>query len=229
MTEVLVESFRRELSDLTGYLIERSLIDDQQVPARRARGQQIVVLESDYWSRDDIPRVQRKIPYATLYEELATSGAYDLRFLDGALVQFRYEFNKDGRQLHRSRVAFFPSPDLTPYQEDPELYLHDEVYGEVVDPRVVPVPLRFDFDSRDDVVRDLLHPASHLTIGQYPHCRVPLTGALTPYFFVELVLRSFYRTNDWVHTDDLPAPRVQMPSTITAREQNYAHISLPST
>jgi hypothetical protein len=226
MAELLVEVFRKEFTDLVRYLIEHSLVDDQNMPARRARGNSIVTLQSDYWS--DSPRIQRKVPYTTLYDDLVAARAYDLRFLDGALVQVQYEFDSRGSQLRRARAAFLPSPDLTPYQEDQELYLHDEIYGDVVDPRVVPVPLRFDFDSRANVVTDLLHPYSHMTIGQYPHCRVALSSALTPYFFLELILRSFYRTNTKLHTDDLPAPRVRMPRTITTREESYAHLRIPS-
>ncbi len=227
MSDLLVELFRKELVDLIGYLVEHSLVDEQRVPSRRSRGNNIVALESDYWSRD-IPRVQRKVPYASLYAELVGAGAFDIRFLDGALVQVQFEFGNKGRELQRARIAFLPSPELTPFQEDPTLYLHDEVYGDVVDPRVVPVPLRFDFDSRSDVVRDLLHPCAHLTIGQYPHCRVPITSAMTPYFFLELILRSFYRTNDKLHTDSLPQPRVKMPATITRREMSLAHLAMPS-
>lgn len=225
MAEKLVELFRKEFIDLVGYLLEHSLVDDQNIPARRSRGRRIVALESDYWS--DSPRLQRKVPYSDLYDDLAKARAYDLRFLDGALAQVQYEFDADGAQLRRARVAFLPSPDLTPYQEDPGLYLHDEIYGDVVDPRVVPVPLRFDFDSRPEVVKDFLHPHSHMTIGQYPHCRVPLSGGLTPHFFIELILRSFYRTNTKVHTDDLPASRVRMPKTITEKEERYAHMAMP--
>lgn len=225
MAEKLVDHFRRECIDLIGYLVEHSLVDDQNTPARRARGHGIVALESDYWA--DPPRMQRKVPYAVLYDDLVDARAYDLRFLDGALAQVQYEFDSNGAKLRRARVAFLPSPDLTPYQEDPGLYLHDEVYGDVVDPRVVPVPLRFDFDSRANVVKDFLHPHSHMTIGQYPHCRVPLSSALTPHFFVELILRSFYRTNTKLHTDTLPTPRVHMPKTITPKEERYAHLALP--
>lgn len=221
----LVDLFCRELHEQIGYLVEQSLVDDQRWPARRRRGNN-EVLESDYWAVGH--RLQRKVPYSELYDACRAEKAYDLRFLDGALVQVRYEFRADSHELLRSRAAFLPSPDLTPYQEDPELYLHDEVYGDVIDPRVVPVPLRFDFDSRPAVVKDLLHPQSHLTLGQYPHCRVALSNAITPYYLIELLLRSFYRTDSILNTFNLPRPLVQMPKTITETEQNYAHVSVPA-
>ena len=185
-------------------------------PVRRDRGNNIVLLQSDYW--DSAPRMQRKVPYSELYAELIEAEAYDMvRFLDGALVQLRYEFAADTDILRRSRVAFLPSPDLIPYQEQLDLYLMDEIYGDVVDRRVVARPLRFDFDSRQQVAKDLHHPVSHLTIGQYPYCRLAATGAITPYYFVELILRAFYRTDDFIHVGELPGPRALMPKTISPR------------
>ena len=225
LADVLVDTFRAELIDLIGYVISESLVDDQNIPARRSRGNDIVVLQSDYW--DSAPRLQRNIAYAQLHSELVEARAYDLRFLDGAIVQMQYEFSEKSGGLLRSRAAFLPAPDLTAFQEQPDLYLLDEVYGDVIDLRVVAVPLRFDFDSRPTVAKDLHHPQSHLTLGQYPHCRVALTSAITPYYFMELILRSFYRTKDWLCTDDLPAPRVRMNKTITAREESLVHLGLP--
>lgn len=81
---------------------------------------------------------------------------------DGAMVQMRYAFSASTGQLLRSSASFLPSPDLTPYQDDPELYITDQVYGEIVDPRVVPVPLQVDFDG--GASQDLHHPHSHLMI-----------------------------------------------------------------
>lgn len=172
--------------------------------------------------------MQRRVEYSTLYTELVTAGAYDLRFLDGALVQLQYEFSAAAGTLLRSRAAYLPAPDLSPFQEDPDLYLLDEVYGDVLDRRVVTVPLRLDFDSRPGVAKDLHHPQSHLTLGQYPHCRLPIASPVTPYYFLELLLRSFYRTDDWLCTDHMPGPRVRMPNTITARERELLHLSLPT-
>ncbi|GAB2472122.1 DUF2290 domain-containing protein [Xylanimonas ulmi] len=224
MPEPLVESFRKEFHDVAVYLIEKSLVDHQNFPARRTRSDDVVVLESDYWKT--APRMQEKVPYSQLYEGAFDASAYDLRFLDGALVQMRYEFSKRSGQLLRSSASFLPSPDLTAYQDDPQLYLRDEVYGDVVDPRVVPVPMRVDFDAGAAV--DLHHPHSHMTFGLYEHCRIAVTAAMTPWHFLELVLRSFYRTKDWLGTDELPGPRVKMPKTITPREQELGHFAVPA-
>lgn len=232
MDKPLVELFRKEISDITGYLIANSLIDSQNYPARRQRIDNIEVLQSDYWESDywdNARRMQRaNVEYATHYRELAAAGAYDLRFLDGALVQLQYEFATDTGDLRRGCASFLPAPDLLPYQDESALYLLDEVYGDVVDRRVVTVPIRFDFDSRADVIQTVHHPQSHLTIGQYPLCRVAVCSAVTPYYFLELVLRCFYRTRQSLPTEGMPGPKARMNKTITLEEEGLVHICLPT-
>ena len=229
VSEPPIEKFRKELLDLTGHLIEQSLADDQNSVVRREVGHGLAVLEAPYWSSEDCPDLFAPVPYGELHKRFAAQRAYDLRLLDGGLIQFRFEFTtKRPGKLRRSRLAYLPSPDLTPFQEDPDIYLQDEVFGDVVDLRAVTTPVRFDYDSRDEVVTDLHHPVSHVTLGQYPHCRIAASGPITPYYFVEFVLRSFYRTASWLATEHLPKPRVRIPLTITDLERSLLHFGLPT-
>lgn len=229
-TKPPVEQYRKELVELTSHLLELSMVDDQSLAVRREVGGGRVALEASYWSSEESsPDLFGNVPYAELYARFLEQRAYDLRFLDGGLVQARFEFASDrAGELLRSRLAYLPSPDLTPFQDDPEVYLHDELFGDVVDVRAVTVPFRFDYDGREDVVVDLHHPVSHATLGHYPHCRVAVSGPITPYYFVEFLLRSFYRTQGWLATDGLPGPRVKIQSTITDLERSLLHFGLPT-
>lgn len=228
-----VAEFERELQGLTGALLACGLVDDQNFVHRKTTGNQAdgtqrVVLEANYWTDPDI-NVMASIPYDQLHANLSERRAYDLRFLDGGLIQVRFEFEPfKGGELRRSRLAYLPSPDLTPFQQDPDIYLNDELFGSVVDVRAVTTPLRFDYDTRDAVVVDLHHPAAHVTLGQYPHCRLAASGPITPYYFVELVVRSFYRTKTSFPTDSLPHPRLEVPTTITANELALVHFGVPT-
>lgn len=221
----LLTCIEREIEQATWFLVGRGLVDDQNVPSRRTGSGGIIQLQAGYW--DSAPRMQEKIPYTDLYERLIETRAYDLRFLDGALVQLQYEFEGSDLLL-RSVLRFLPSPDLTSYQEDPDLYLRDELYGHVIDRRVVSVPFRFDFDGRAGVARDCLHPVSHLTLGQYPHCRVAAASAVSPYYFIEFVLRSFYRSQYELGTAELPGPFAAFPRTVTRAEESTIHLELPT-
>lgn len=228
-----VTGFLAEVTELTAHLIEVGLVDDQnfaysKVIGNQLDGTQVVVLEAAYWSDPDV-NVLATIPYVDLHASLTERRSYDLKFLDGGLVQFRFEFEPtDGGALRRSRLAYLPSPDLLPYQTDPEIYLHDELFGDIVDVRAVTTPIRFDFDSRPASVADLHHPMAHVTFGQYPYCRIAATGPTTPYYFLEFVMRSFYRTKNHLPTDALPGPRLGVTPTITQRELSLVHFGLPA-
>lgn len=227
-SESPVETFRKELVDITGHLLAISMVDDQNLAVRREVGGGRVALEASYWS-NEAPDLFEAVGYDDLYATFVSQRAYDLRFLDGGLVQVRFEFAADRRgHLLRSRLAYLPSPDLTPFQEDPSIYLNDEIFGDVVDLRVVTVPVRFDYDTSEQAVVDLHHPVSHVTLGQYPHCRIAASGPITPYYFLEFLLRSFYRTRDRLATEDLPRPRVEAPSTITDLERSLLHFGMPT-
>src|SRR5256714_8639020 len=60
-------------------------------------------------------------------------------------------------QVHLPTVAC-GATYLEEFQNNPEIYIADEMYAEVIMKNIVPFPLRFDFDSRTEVVRELEHP-----------------------------------------------------------------------
>jgi len=142
--------------------------------------------------------------------------------LDGAMLQMVYEFA--GRELVRHRLAFLPSPNLLDFQNDPELYVEELMYADVVENGVVTVPLRFDYDGRDGVAIELDHPLSHLTLGQYSGCRIPVTAGVTPHAFIDFVLRGFYKTA----ASSIGAPVVRFPECISAGERQVVHVGTPT-
>lgn len=225
---MLIDQYSAELNDATRFLLEKGLLSAYNPAGKQNPSHGVRQLVASYWR--GAPTMLGSIPHAELHQELTSSNCYDFRFLDGALMTFKYEFDASGRGLlRRSAVSFLPSPDLTIFQEDPELYLGDELFGDVVDQRTVTVPLRFDYDAREDVVQDLDHPVSHLTIGAYKHCRIPLTCGASPYYVIEFILRAFYQTPKLAWTADLPGPRTDPPdATITDVERSFIHMALPT-
>jgi hypothetical protein len=88
---------------------------------------------------------------------------------------------------------------------------------------VVTTPVRFDFDREAFVDYD--HPMSHLTLGQYKNCRIPVTGPLSPFVFMNFILRAFYNTPFQKFCDSIRAFSYEFTQTITDREQCQIHIS----
>jgi len=135
---------------------------------------------------DMLSMALKNIPYRDIYTEIDREKAYHMRMLDGALVQMSYRFDRQGLIEHR--LAYLPAPDFEQFQNDPDIYLEDEMFAEVIQRSIMAVPIRFDF-KRDPEPN---HPSSHLTLGQYKNCRIPVSCPLTPYAFVDFLLRHFY-------------------------------------
>lgn len=218
-----VQSVISEIRSITDFLVSKGIVDDQNYPYRReASGSQVFI---EYTNIMIGSSMLREKPYAETYYEQLHARSFNFRMLDGALVQMTYTFKS--KALTGGRLAFLPSPDLSEYQNDPELYMEDVIFSEVVDRRVVTVPLRFDFDTRDGVVQEINHPKSHLTLGQYENCRIAATAAITPGSFMEFILRSFYNTASRKYSELLPYSEHRFDRTITHGESQLLHISIP--
>ena len=216
------EETRDEIDQITAKLIELGLSDDQNFPILMDRGadKKDVVFERS----ENFSRVLRNIPYSDIYNELKRERDYNLSMADGALIQLLYSFEDD--EVCRHRLAFFPSPDLTEYQNDPEIYESDLVYAEVISRNVVATPIRFDFDR--DAFDEGDHPMSHLTIGQYHNCRIPVKSAISPFRFFEFILGSFYNTAFRNFRGEIAEIGTRHPTTIKAAEAIRIHIGLES-
>lgn len=130
----------------------------------------------------------KNIPYKDIYAELEQHGRFHVKLPDGGLLLFQYEF-KD-QELVKHRLAYFPSPVLPTVEEAPDLYQRDELYGDILLNRIVRFPIRFDFDPENYKLK--FHPHSHMTLGQFDNCRIPVSHPIPPNAFLLFVLRNFY-------------------------------------
>jgi len=214
---------KKQINAVVRYLVEVGLASDQNFPIQRAGpGGRI---EITFPHADHVSVAMKNRGYQEIYEHLARERAFSVKMPDGALVQMMYVF--DGQTVERHRLAFFPAHNLEEFQNDPDIYLEDALYAEVVARSVVPFPLRFDYDTRAEVYRELHHPRSHLTLGQYENCRIPVTAALTPFWFVDFILRNFYHTAFLTYADGLPQYKEAFDESISARERSVVHLQIP--
>lgn len=213
----------RQINVLTQKLIEVGLCDYQNYPSIINKPGKIEEV-----SINNPPNSisLKNIPYAEMYKHLSDNQYYNFKMLDGALITMQYRFKNNNLIAHR--LSFFPSPDLELFQNEPELYLEDELYADILDKRIVTVPFRFDFDYTEGTYKPIDHPISHLTIGQYEYCRIPVSSALTPYQFIAFIIRNFYHTAGDRFSNSLPAFKECFDSTIFDEEKALLHINTPS-
>ena len=209
-----------QITQLTSDLISISLCDDQNYPVLRG------TLDSCSIDIDapDVSIALKGIPYREMYEEMCKKRSFNIKMIDSALLLLQYKV-EDGIVISH-RLCFFSNPDLSEFQNNPDLYLEDEIYLDMVDPRIVVVPIRFDYDCREDVVQEVEHPKSHLTLGQYSNCRIPVACPLTPYHFISFIVRNFYHTAYTKFCDHLSQYTQKLDTTITPLEKSLIHIGL---
>lgn len=180
-----LDGVRKQIEDLTSRLLLSSLSAKQFPPtiSTLAGGVVRIGLKSSQ------AIALKDVSYQDVYQELDRNDSYHVKLVDGGMLVFQYSFEGNGA-LSQHRLAYFPSPTLLSADEAPALYERDELYGDITARRLVRFPIRFDYVP--DQQRELMHPASHLTLGQYENCRIPVSGPLSPHSFGLFILRNFY-------------------------------------
>ncbi|WP_082557931.1 DUF2290 domain-containing protein [Methylobacterium sp. Leaf361] len=178
----------QNIRDVMSRVIRSGLSDHQNFPALRNVGtheQEIYITGSP-----DLSISLKNLPYPEIYKSLGEAGAYNLRLVDGSLIQMLYTFKRNTIQTHR--LALFPSPSLENFDADPQSYINDTLFNEITANYLVKFPVRFDFSASDSEFVEFDHPRSHLSLGQYKGCRIPASAPLSPAKFMRFVTRNFY-------------------------------------
>lgn len=213
----LSKTIEKQINQLISDLIACCLVNDQNFPRRKLLKGGVTLVDFGQTERSLIFEDKS---YEELYSDLLKNRHFHIKMLDGALIALLYQFKDD--QIIKHRLTFFPAPHLTPFQNDPNSYLEDELYVEIVEKNVVATPVRFDFDL--SAFKAIEHPASHLTLGQYKNCRIPVSSALTPYQFISFIIDSFYNKAKNIPTFKLTPYSNKFPITIDKNEESLVHI-----
>lgn len=207
-----------QINRLTTDVIEVGICEAQNFPSMKSYPGDIREIG---FSSSDNSIFLKNIPYREMYSELLKKKNYNIKMIDGALISLLYRFR--GNELLSHRLSFFPAPDLEVFQNEPEFYSMDEMYLDILDQRVVTVPLRFDFDSGDAFI-PVEHPKSHLTLGQYENCRIPVSSAVSPFQFMDFILRNFYHTAHIKFCERLTRYSDRFEKSILPEEEALIHV-----
>ncbi|MBF0553445.1 MAG: DUF2290 domain-containing protein [Nitrospirae bacterium] len=209
-----------QIQRITAALITAGVSRDQNFPAL-SNGK---ITWSGY---TDISFTLKGGPYDETYTECLKKRAYNYLLIDDAIIQMMYQTTNNRLVAHR--LAFYPRPDIERYQDIPdeyeEKYYGDKLFVDVINRHIVAFPIRFDFDCDQDRYVQKDHPYSHLTLGNYTNCRIPVSFPLSPYRFIDFVLRNFYfdiykkKFNDGKFACD-----IKFEETISKEEKQLMHI-----
>lgn len=220
-TPQIVNDTVKEISKLIAYLIEIGLVNDQNFPSLNKHSGEI--WEVSFSESGYLSSAYNDASYEAIYNELNERRCYSIRFLDGGILQISFRFKAN--EVIKHRLAYYPSPNLTSFSQAPESYEIDELYAEIITRKIIPFPVRFDFDCAQ--AQDIHHPHSHLTLGDIKNCRLPVSAALSPKWFIEFIIRCFYIIENKDFISKLPKSELVMPATITRNEKKLIHLCIP--
>lgn len=209
-----------QIEQLTGHLIENSFSSDQNFSSINTYPEGITIVTWDK-SAHISETFDNNLSYKEIYDICRDRRYFTLLLVDEAIIQFYYKFQNGVLVNHR--MAFLPSPYLEEFQNNPDVYINDLIYAEVINKSLVPSPIRFDYDKKAS--EDVIHPRSHMTIGQYQNCRIPVRSALTPFQFINFIFNNFY--NNILFDTDLydKCNEIYFGSSITPSESNLVHMN----
>ncbi len=205
----------KQIQKITEKLIEIGLSAQQNFPSNQ-QGQ------ITYSGMQDISIAMKNISYEEIYKNLEESKNYNIKMIDGALIQMLYKF--EDNELVSHRLAFFPAPNLESFQNEPKIYEDDEVYADILGKNIVTFPIRFDYDPSN--FKEIKHPKAHITLGQYKNCRIPISEPLTPELFIAFLLRNFYSTAFQKNINKFTLGNHRFPQTITDKEKSLLHLGI---
>ena len=133
----------KQVSQLTEAVVGLSLANEQNFPS--THGNVNAAFEITVSTAANMSAALKNVAYRDIYNELEKARCFNIKMLDGALITLRYRFQAGVICEHS--LSYFPSPDLEHFQNEPEVYLEDEIYADVIARNIVPFPVRFDFSD----------------------------------------------------------------------------------
>ena len=208
----------QEINRVTSYFVSKGITRAQNFSIQRTAGN---FTDVTFDTARLVGGALRDLPYEEIHRQLIIDKAFNIRMIDNALLQFMYRFDKRGIVKHR--LAFFPSPNVDDFLRYPRLHSTDDRRLGIEQRTTIPVPLRFDYDVAA-AKPNSAHAASHLTIGGYRRCRIPVSAPLTPRMFAEFILQYFYLPSI---ADGLPPSRIRFPTSISELEKKKIYLMIP--
>jgi hypothetical protein len=220
-----ISDILKEIKITTQEITKMGLSIDNKNPIINKTGTKVT------WENQmDLSHALKNVPYIEKYKTLEKDRNFNFKMLDGALVQMMYEFNGSGRKLISHRLAYFPSTILERYddahKEYETTYLVDSEFHDVREKNVIAFPIRFDYNSSEKIFREIEHPYSHATFGEYEHCRIPVNSPLTPSIFINFILRNFYNHALREKNRLFKISDERFDDTITKKETNILHFNI---
>ena len=202
-------------------LIELGIVSDYQTAISRGNRSKEITFGNAHFLSEAL----KDKSYPDIYKLFCDNRVFNMRLIDGSLVQLLYWFSN--RKLLKHRLAYLPAPSNDEVDLQSLWEIDDQLFRGFRNSDTLPIPMRFDFDVDADRHVELTHSKSHLTLGNWPTCRIPISAPLTPYWFILFLLQHFVLDSESGFISSLPNDSSSFSKSITAAETSRPYLVVP--
>ena len=229
----LAKKTHNDLNQINQWLLKTSLIESYNIDYTIVKDNFIIEPKFRDVQRSDLDQYEldkeKLSRYEKSYIQMARINDFSFIMFDGAIIQCYFKF-KD-KNLVRQNMSFYQSPFRKPFDLYPESYFtgsDDHARFLLMSDLGSVIHFRFDYDPVN--FKEYFHPRTHLHLGMFENCRIPVLRPLCVLSFFDFIIKNFYSELYAAFNAHLKKFKGLFkercyPETITPLEKNTLHIS----
>ena len=218
-----VENIDLFIKNILMELMYKSLCIDQNKPSKR-NIQSEIIIDSGKKNDDGFNMsylMKDNVKYEDIYAYCLEHRHFICELFDGSLIQLMYVI-KNGN-IAKHNLSYFPNPDALNFMIANKENINNDYCDDINKINIVRFPLRFDYNT----IATNSEPLSHLTLGSFKNCRIPVTSPLLPRHFFDFILKFFYNAAYNSASINIAKNQICLPLTLTEDQKQDFHIFIP--
>ncbi|MCR4575076.1 MAG: DUF2290 domain-containing protein [Lentisphaeria bacterium] len=218
-----IENIDSFIKNILTELMNKSLCIDQNLPSKRNIESEIII-DSGKHENDDFRTsylMKNNVKYEDIYNYCLKHRHFICQMFDGSLIQIMYVIKN--KNIAKHSLSYFPNPDALNFITENKDIINDDYCEDINVNNIVRFPLRFDYNTT--VTNS--EPYSHLTLGSYKNCRIPVSSPLLPRHFFDFIFKFFYNVAYCKSGINITKNEICLPYTLTEDQKQDFHIFIP--
>jgi len=182
------------------------------------------------WDSEEMHQKEKLSVYASKHVKKRKVEDFTFLMIDSAIIQCYYNFDKEN--LVMQKMAFYQSPFVKSFDSDPKSYLDSDPLENPSEEENLGAVTCFRFDYNLDDFEECLHPKTHLHLGSFKNCRIPVISPLKIATFFSFIIKNFYSVTYKSFQEHLKINKGlynkegDFSITVTDNEMKHLHLSM---
>ena len=218
-------SLYRDFWKINAILLKLNLLIENNISIK-TEGDGVSFIHHEKYTNPDLD-ISNK--YEEEYYDMLSRGVYTFLMVDYTMLQYFNIYSRD--TLVKQNIGYVQSPYDVPYdlvEVEEEEEENEKVLTKICDLGSY-TRMRFEYDP--DNFENIKHPRTHLHLGCYKDCRIPINKPMRMYDYIKFVIKNFYskKYDDFIRTissEHYVFNENAYADTITSDEIQEIHISV---